>query len=44
MPGPAVVPEPRAVGGEEGERGVGLGPVLREVEVHAAHQMPGGVP
>ena len=40
----AVAPQTRAVGGKEGERRVGLGPVLREMEMHAADEMPRGMP
>src|SRR5262249_13388542 len=42
--GLALTAETRGVRGEERERGVGIGPVLREMEVHAAYKMPGGMP
>jgi hypothetical protein len=33
----------RGVGGQKRERGIGVPAVLRKVEMHAAHQVPGGV-
>ena len=43
MLGPAPARQPRAVGRQEREGRRGVRPVLREVEVHAPHHVPGGV-